>query len=101
MITGLFNAFRYLKALILIALVIAGDGYASATVIFGNVKNDETGEIIRKVEVTVADTLGNIITKGITDQEGVYTVEFPAGVYSLSFAHQNFEPKTVGPFIFP
>lgn len=100
MITGLINAFRHLKALILIALVIAGDGYASATVIFGNVKNDETGEIIRKVEVTVADTLGNIVTKGITDQEGVYTVEFPAGVYSLSFAHQNFEPKTVGPFIF-
>lgn len=100
MITGLFNAFRHLKALILIALVIAGDGYASATVIFGNVKNDETGEIIRKVEVTVADTLGNIVTKGITNQEGVYTVEFPAGVYSLSFAHQEFEPKTVGPFIF-
>lgn len=76
---------KTLRNLILVVWLITCGGHASATIIFGTLKNDETNEVIRRVQVTVADTLGNVVAKGITDLEGVYTVEFPAGVYSFNF----------------
>ena len=100
MITELFSNFRTLNIITLSVFLWIGSNHAGATVMFGTVKNQETGEVIRRVEVTVADTLGNIVVTGTTDLEGVYTVEFPAGVYSFNFSHQEFEAKTVGPYKF-
>jgi len=68
-----------------------GWGQANRATITGTV-TDTTGAVISEVSVTVTNTGTNVITKTVTNQEGIYVVPnlFP-GQYSVQFERDGFE----------
>jgi len=63
-------------------------------IIEGYVKNADSGLGIPRVEITLSGTSG--VFKGVTDNNGYYKIQVPAGFYTLMVREREYEPITEG-----
>lgn len=69
------------------------EGGRPEIVVTGKVMEADTNAPLEYATVSFADKNGKIITGGITNPKGNYSIELPAGVYDVKFEFISFETK--------
>lgn len=61
---------------------------------------DPTGAVLAGVSVTATNTATNVKTSTVTNQDGIYNIQFlPIGQYKITVAAPGFETSSIGPFM--
>ncbi|AEE19572.1 outer membrane receptor protein involved in Fe transport [Dokdonia sp. Hel_I_63] len=79
----------------LVAVAQRPGGDRPDVVITGTVMEAETNIPLEYATVSFATADGKVVTGGITDPSGKYSIEIPAGVYDVKFEFISFETKVL------
>ncbi|AWH73350.1 TonB-dependent receptor [Dokdonia sp. Dokd-P16] len=79
----------------LVAVAQRPGGDRPDVVITGTVMEAETNIPLEYATVSFATADGKVVTGGITDPSGKYSIEIPAGVYDIKFEFISFETKVL------
>ncbi len=87
--------FLFTTALLLISTILIGQrpGTDREVTITGKVIEADTNIPLEYATVSFTDAKGTIVTGGITNPQGEYAIELPAGVYDVKFEFISFETK--------
>ncbi|WP_035335650.1 TonB-dependent receptor [Dokdonia sp. PRO95] len=77
----------------LVAVAQRPAGNRPDVIITGTVMEAETNIPLEYATVSFATADGKVVTGGITDPSGKYSIEIPAGVYDVKFEFISFETK--------
>ena len=92
---------RMLGMLLAFAMLL-GLSPAVAQTITGTVRGtitDPSGAVIAGINVTAANVATNVKTGTVTNQEGIYNIQFlPIGSYTVTVTGSGFETASIGPF---
>jgi hypothetical protein len=75
--------------------VLAQNPEQKSVTVSGKIIEASTGAPLEYATVSFIDTQGNVVTGGISDLEGAYAIEVPAGLYSVKFEYISYKPKTL------
>ncbi|WP_396597376.1 TonB-dependent receptor domain-containing protein [Dokdonia sp. R86516] len=79
----------------LVAVAQRPAGNRPDVIITGTVMEAETNIPLEYATVSFATADGKVVTGGITDPSGKYSIELPAGVYDVKFEFISFETKVL------
>ncbi len=87
--------------LILISVSFASFGqstsqYSDDVTISGKIVEESSNAPLEYATVAFTNNKGEIVTGGITDLDGKYSIKVPAGIYNVSFEFIGFATKTLG-----
>ncbi len=68
---------------------------AADVIIKGKILETGTNIPLEYATVSFTDQQGKIVTGGITDMDGVYSIEVPSGVYDVKFEFISYESKVL------
>ncbi len=77
------------------ATIVAQHSEKKQITVKGNILEEGTNAPLEYATVSFIDSKKNVVTGGITDTEGKYSIDVPAGVYTVKFEFISYKPKTL------
>ncbi len=71
------------------------NGNAQTVTVFGNVLDKDSNTPLEFATIALTNRNGDIVSGGITDAKGKYSIEVPAGVYSVRFEFISYKTETL------
>jgi len=89
------NYLSTLLALLVVTTMSAQRTGDRAVTISGNIVEQETNAPLEYATIAFIDANNKIVTGGITDNSGAFSIEVPAGVYTVQYEFISYKTKTL------
>ncbi|MDC8003828.1 TonB-dependent receptor [Aureisphaera galaxeae] len=68
-------------------------GNSGPVTVYGNVLDKESGAPLEFATIAISNQNGEVVSGGITDAKGKYSIEVPAGVYTIRFEFISYKTE--------